>query len=116
MGRFCAERIIVREMDGVKIIFWDKSSIYMQWSKLCYVFHRWYAPKGTYNEWRNFKQLLLHRKNLTPHDVFELANRYGILSKYSVGHLKWKKKPIEIRFDGIKILGVGDDVQDVLRE
>lgn len=116
MGRFYAARVIVREIDELQFIFWDKHSIYVECFKQRYVFHRWYAPKGSYNEWRKFRHLLLHRRHLTLRNVFELADKYGILSKCAVGRLQWKGKPVEIRFGNIKILGISNDVQDVLRE
>lgn len=106
MGRFLAERVIVRRVDDLEIVFWDKYSIYVEWPGFRYVFHRWYPPKGTYDEWRKFRQLLLRRKSLTSRDVFELANAHEVLFRYADGTLEWNKKPVEVRIGDIKILGV----------
>lgn len=110
MGRFYSARVIVRKIDDMEIIFWDKYSVYVERPNCRYIFHRWYTPKGSYGEWRKFRQLLLHRRYLDFRDVFELADRHGVLFKHAVGHLQWKEKPVEIRFGKIRILGVGDDV------
>lgn len=97
MGRFHAEKIIVREIGGMEIVFWDKYSIYVKDATHCFVFHRWYAPRGSYGEWKKFKQLLLQRRHLQLVDVFELADKHGILFKRAVRHLQWKEKAVEIR-------------------
>lgn len=109
--------MIVRELEGdLQVVFWDKYSIYASCHGARYVFHRWYAPLGSYNAWRQFRHLLLRRRNLTMRDIFELAESHGVLFKCAVGRLQWGRKPVEIRLGHIRIIGVSDDMQDVLRE
>lgn len=106
MGRFLAERVIVRKINDLEIVFWDKYSIYVEWPGYRYVFHRWYPPRDTYDDWRKFRQLLLKRQQLNFRDVFELAAVHDVLFRHADGILEWSGKPVEIRFGSIKILGV----------
>lgn len=110
MGRIRAQRVIVREVGEMDIIFWDGFSIYAITPKLTYVFHRWYAPKGSYRTWRKFRHLLMCRRHLTFDMACRLAARYDILAMRSDAKLNWKQKPVEIRFGNIKVQGVCDDV------
>lgn len=109
MGRFRAERVIVREIDGMEVIFWDGFSIYVTTSNITYVFHRWYAPKGSYNAWRKFRHLLMHRHHLTLGAACRLANRYGILATCSDAKLNWDGKRVEVRFGNIKVMGMKEN-------
>lgn len=85
MGRFRAEAVVVRDVNGIRVVFYDRESIYLRdergnWT----VFHRWFAPRGSYNGgWRQFRHLLLYEKNLTSRHCFHLAFRWDILSKSS---------------------------------
>lgn len=115
MGRYRAQRVIVREIGGMEIIFWDGFSIYVITPYIAYVFQRWYAPKGSYDTWRKFRHLMMHRKHLTFDIACRLAARYGILGQRSGAKLNWKNKPVEVRFGNIKIIGVHDDMHDVPR-
>lgn len=110
MGRFSAARVIVRKLEDADIIFWDRRTIHLECNGSRFVFHRWYAPNGEYQEWRRFRQLLLTRKRITFRDVFELANAHDIFFQSAVGNLKWNKKPVEVRFGNIKIIGVSNDM------
>lgn len=116
MGRFRAERVIVREIGDMEVIFWDGFSIYAITPRLSYIFQRWYAPKGSYHTWRKFRHLLMHRRHLTFDTICRLADRYGILATCSDTKLNWRKKRVEIRFGDIKVRGICNDVQNVLRE
>lgn len=110
MGRYCAERTIVRHTSDLQIIFRDKYSIYVESSMGRYVFHRWYAPRGSYGGWHIFRQSLLTRRRISLSDIFEWANANDILFERSYGRIKLAKKDLEIRFGKIKILGASDEL------
>lgn len=85
MGRFRAEKIIVRDINNIRIVFYDRESIYVRdnmnnrWT----VFHRWLAPKGSYNNgWRQFRHLLLYEKRITFNHCYRLAFRFDIPSQF----------------------------------
>lgn len=83
MGRFRADAVIVRDVNKIRIVFYNHESIYLRdehgnWT----VFHRWFAPRGSYNSgWRQFRHLLLYEKKLTSTHCFHLAFRWEILSQ-----------------------------------
>ena len=84
MGRFRAEAVIVREVNDAVIVFYNKESIYVknvangQWT----VFHRWFAPRGSYNDgWRQFRHLLLYEKKISYAHCYRLAFRWDISSQ-----------------------------------
>lgn len=84
MGRFRADAVIIRKVNDVRIVFYNKESIYVQnqtdgkWT----VFHRWFAPRGSYNNgWRQFRHLLLYEKKITHTHCYHLAFRWDILSQ-----------------------------------
>lgn len=86
MGRFRAEAVIVKRVDDLTIVFYDKENIYIKddnhgWT----VFHRWFAPKGSYTGgWQQFRHLLLYEKKITFDHCYRLAFRYDIPSQASV--------------------------------
>lgn len=118
MGRYRAERVIIKELPELTLVFWDWNSIYArpktglrQW----YVFHKYHAPLGTYTKsWRPFKRRLLKSKTLNFTKCCQLASRYEILARGAVGKLNFDKKAIEIRFGKWSIKGVGSDMQGYL--
>lgn len=85
MGRFRAESVVIKELrrTGLKIVFFNRESIYIYddthgWT----VFHRWFAPKGSYNGgWRQFRHLLWYGKNTTYEHCYQLAFRWDIPSQ-----------------------------------
>lgn len=108
MGRFRAKRIIIRELPELTIVFWDWSSIYVypKGDRQGYVFHKWYAPRGTYfSSWKPFKRKLLKTKRLNFSKCCQLASQYNIDVKGSVGKLNFENKPVEIRFLKWKVSG-----------
>lgn len=119
MGRYKAERIIVKECPELTVVFWDNSSIYVYPKGYNYglVFHKYHAPLGTYTKsWKPFKRRLLKIKYLRLSKVFELADYYEILYKGSVGRLDFNKKPVEIRYHHWSVKGVARAVQIRTRE
>lgn len=85
MGRFRADAVIIRDVNGIRIVFYNHENIYLRdeggsWT----VFHRWFAPRGSYNGgWRQFRHLLLYEKQLTAAHCFHLAFRWDIPSQNS---------------------------------
>lgn len=80
MGRYRAEGIIIRELDEVKIIFWDSQTIYVyDHAGRGIAFHRWFAPRGSYGEyWQAFRQRMMRGKGLTLAGCCGIATRYGV--------------------------------------
>lgn len=100
MGRFRAEKVIVRDINNIRIVFYDKESIYVKdangrWT----VFHRWLAPRGSYNNgWRQFRHLLLYEKKLDINHCYRLAFRYDILSQLAYKAPDLSKFKVQVRF------------------
>lgn len=83
MGRFRAGKIIIRKVNGLSIIFYDGTSIYVMQDATGYgtVFHRWWAPRGSYGRgtnWSAFRRGLLETKQITLGYCYELATRWDI--------------------------------------
>lgn len=109
MGRYRAKRIIIRELPEISIIFWDWSTIYVfpKGNGQGWLFHKWYAPRGTYlSAWKPFKKKLMSTKNLNLAKCCQLADKYGVLGKSPVGKLDLSDKSVEIRFLKWKIAGI----------
>lgn len=53
---FKAEGVIVRRLDNLTIIFRDAESIWVEDSQQTLIFHRWFAPRGSYHGWANGKR------------------------------------------------------------
>ena len=82
MGRFKAEAIIVRKLsNGITIIFWDRSSIYVYAPDSAQIFHRWFAQEGSYGEyWQDFRRKMLRTKFKSILQIYELAATYDVQS------------------------------------
>lgn len=81
MGRFQAEETIVRELRDIEIVFWDSQSIYVyeRRSGRWVIFHRWFAPRGSYGEyWGDFRRKMLRYRGLDMAGCRRLAERYGV--------------------------------------
>lgn len=100
MGRFRADVVIVRDINNLRIVFYDKESIYVRaadgrWA----VFHRWFAPRGSYNNgWRQFRHLLLYEKKITFEHCYRLAFRFDIPSQLVAKSPDLSKFKIQERF------------------
>lgn len=96
MGRFRAEAVTIRRVDDLTIVFYDHKNIFIKdgrngWT----VFHRWYAPLGSYNGgWRQFRHLLLYERNITFNHCYRLAFRYDIQHMANVDGPNLDNKPI----------------------
>lgn len=82
MGRFRAEAVLIRRLTDVVIVFYDRETIYVtpRGNARRALFHRWYAPRGSYQaSWGPFRRQLLRQKRLDISRCYELANKYGVL-------------------------------------
>lgn len=95
-----ANAVIIREVNGLKIVFYDHETIYVRdadgrW----FVFHRWFTPRGSYNaNWRPFRYKLLYQKNLTINRCYQLAFQHDIIGQSSGGVPDLSKFKVEVRF------------------
>lgn len=99
MGRFKANGIIVRKMDGLTIVFYDKYSIYAYPDKgFGCVFHRWGAPRGSERNWSRFRDKLLRYKNLNIMICCRIASQHdSVLVKSGVRKLNLENKTVILR-------------------
>lgn len=100
MGRFKAEKMVVRKLNGIEIVFWDGWTIYVRESdcQRWTIFHRWFAERGSYsNGWQDFRRELMSQKRLTYLHCFEMAAKYGIASTTTDRELKFEGKEIEVK-------------------
>ena len=82
MGRFKAKKIIIRRLPEVVIIFYSKEAIYV-FPRGCgrgSLFHRWFAPKGSYGaSWQPFRRKLMRYKHLDLARCHEIANAHDVV-------------------------------------
>lgn len=100
MGKFEAEAVLIRRLADLTITFYSSDTIYVatRASKTFTVFHKWFAPRGSYNgAWRDFRRQLLRQKRLTLVHCYELAERYGILYTCTARAPKLDQKKIKFR-------------------
>lgn len=99
MGRFKANGIIVRKMDGLTIVFYDKYSIYAYPDRgFGCVFHRWGSTKGDYmNNWNPFRRKLMRYKHLDINKCCSLASYHQILIKSTDRKLNLENKTVILR-------------------
>lgn len=99
--RFKAEAVIIRKVGDLTIVFYDKETIYVKdnghgWA----VFHRWFAPRGSYSGgWKQFRHLLLYEKRITYAHCYRLAFRWEIASRANVRAPDLSKAKITERFN-----------------
>ena len=75
------EKIKIRKIDGLEIIFYDKKTIYVKHRYGVSVYNRWLVQeRGFYkNKWARFRdEILRKRKNLTWGEINALAEKYEI--------------------------------------
>lgn len=85
MGRFKQRDIIIREFDDITIVIANRNTIWMLPHRglISVVFHRWFGPLDTWQNWRRFRERMRANKKLTMLDVYRLANRWEIASQGS---------------------------------
>lgn len=95
-----AEAVIIRELNGIKIVFYDQETIYVRGARNEWIiFHRWFAPRGSYNKnWRPFRCKLLYRKNIDMAQCYRLAFQHDISAQRANREPDLSKFKIEERF------------------
>ncbi len=81
MAKYRADGIVVREVNGLKIVFWSDQSVYIKTNiGLVYCFHHWYWTKDHYhkNHWRYFVWALKYNQEVTIDKAFEIARRHEV--------------------------------------
>ena len=98
-GRYRAEKIIVRRLPTIEIVFLDKQTICVFPNKGSGTqFHRWFAELGSYDGgWKQFRERMLKYRNLTYVKCFEIAAQFDIESVSARGHPDLSDKKVEIR-------------------
>lgn len=109
MGRYKAERTIIKLFPDLTIVFYDHKSIYVYPSgdQRGYIFHSWHAPLFNYRDnWLPFKKALLKRRYLDSETCWSLAYDYGVPYKTASSRPEIKGKPVELRYKRWSIKGV----------
>lgn len=82
MGRFRADKVIIRRLPEVVITFYSRESIYVfpRGAHNGAIFHRWWAPRGSYcGGWQAFRRKLYRYKHLDLAKCHELAHYHEVL-------------------------------------
>lgn len=79
-GRFRTDYIAIRKVGQLEIIFWNKETIYIldHNREIRYIFHRWFAPRKSYDDWRRFRKECMRTKSTNVGWFFEWAAVCGI--------------------------------------
>lgn len=100
MGRFRAKAVMVRRVNDLEIVFYNRETIYVGNMGKWYIFHRWFAPRGSYNGgWRQFRHLLLYEKGLDLTHCYRLAFLHDIQAQIAGAPPDLSKFKIQERFD-----------------
>lgn len=72
--------IIIRDFEELTIVIEDRNTIWAlpKHSMPNVIFHRWYGPLGTFENWRRFRERMRANKNITLADCYRLANRWEV--------------------------------------
>lgn len=72
--------IIIRDFEELTIVIEDRNTIWAlpKRSMPNVIFHRWYSPLNTWQDWRRFRERMRANKNLTLNDCYRLANRWNV--------------------------------------
>lgn len=113
MAKFRAERIIIREVADLIIIFWNAESIYVyeKDSQFGSIFNNWWAYRGSYEEcWAPFRRKMLRYQKLTMTRCHELASYHNVVAVSTGRRLDLSGKKVEIRDKYFRVSGSLDDV------
>lgn len=96
-GRFRAKVVTIKELEDVRIIFWDKETIYLIDKKRnCrYIFHRWFSPRASYGAWNAFRTSLWSSKHNQLGWYFEQAANWEICSTFTTRRLDLNEKEVK---------------------
>lgn len=87
MGRFKAKGLVVREIENIVIIFWNSHMIYVMGPYGMILFHRYFAPRGSYTQsWGNFRRKLLQYKTLNFDNIFLVAAHHFDVVEIQTSH------------------------------
>lgn len=95
-----ADAVVVREVNGIKIVFYNSETIYVQdengnWT----IFHRWFTPRGSYNSiWRPFRYKLFTQKKIDFAHCCRLAFQHDIASQRAKNPPDLSKVKVQVRF------------------
>lgn len=95
-----AEAVVIREVNGIKIVFYNHETIYVQeadgkWT----IFHRWFTPRGSYNaDWRPFRHKLFTQKKIDMAHCYRLAFQHNIVSQRANNPPDLSKVKVQARF------------------
>lgn len=72
--------IIIRDFEELTIVIEDRNTIWAlpKHSMPNVIFHRWFGPLGTFENWRRFRERMRANKNITLADCYRLANRWQV--------------------------------------
>lgn len=83
MGRFKAKKVTIREFEDIVIVFQNGDTIWMlpRRSTPNVIFHRWFAPRGSYAKWHGFRKRLYEANHADLGYCHRMADRFGIQSQ-----------------------------------
>lgn len=98
---FCSDKIIVRLLPEITIVFYDRQTIYVypKGFNNGTIFHLWGAPRWDYTrKWKPFRTRLLRKsKDMDIAMCHKLADYYGVVYVGTCRHLQYDGKIIEYR-------------------
>lgn len=99
MARYKQKGVIIREFEDLTIVLADKETIWAvpRRSGPNIIFHRWFAPLGSYTQWHRFRKKLDENKNVTLAKCYRWAAQHGIQSLGSTRAPTLHGEPIELK-------------------
>lgn len=80
MGKFKAAGVLVREINGLKLIFMPTQTIYVHntRTKMTYCIHHWFHNRNGYhrNHWQYIDYALKYNQQITLDGIFRTAARH----------------------------------------
>lgn len=80
MGKFRAAGVLIREINGIRLIFMPTQTIYVQntRTKLTYCIHHWFYNRNNYhrNHWQYIDYALKYNQKITLDKVFKIAAKH----------------------------------------
>lgn len=95
-----AKAVVIRDLNGIRIVFYDRETIYVRDEQGNWViFHRWFAPKGSYNNsWRAFRYKLFYEKKISSAHCYRLAFQHDIVAQRALHEPNLSKFKVEVRY------------------
>lgn len=90
--------VLIRQVGKIRIVFFDSESVYLSvdGDSKSFIFHRWFAPRGTYNDWKSFRSALRGSKHENIGWYFEEAAVWGIPSTMTTREIELEGKEVKI--------------------